>query len=102
MNSTKASFTKGFEKTADLKVRKVNDATYAKIFHETQHKSPHGSNIVMGDPKGDELKKLKKMAALPSWLHEAGGAQSKVPGQSKLGIKGLMKRRGLVVGGVLG
>lgn len=50
------------------------------------------------------LNGFAKVAGLPKWLHEApeGKSKAKVKGQSKVGLKGLMKRRGVVVGGLLG
>lgn len=47
---------------------------------------------------------FEKTAGLPSWLHESHKkiVQSKPAGQSKKGLKGMMKRRSTIVGGLCG
>jgi len=55
----------------------------------------------MSSIKTNFLKGFEKTAGLPKWIHEVEGNKP-VAGQSRKGLKGLLKRRGVVVGGLLG
>jgi hypothetical protein len=58
----------------------------------------------MRQTKNNFLNGFEKTAGLPKWLHESNErvVNSRPAGQSKKGLKGMMKRRGVVVGGLCG
>jgi hypothetical protein len=54
--------------------------------------------------KNSFVEGLTKTAGFPKWLHESNEriVGSRPAGQSGKGLKSMMKRRGLLVGGALG
>jgi hypothetical protein len=49
----------------------------------------------MSSTKTDFSKGFAKTAGLPKWLHELPHQKASVPGHSRKGVQGLLKRRGV-------
>lgn len=56
----------------------------------------------MNSLKSSFTKGFTKTAGLPKWLHEMPATKAKIKGESKIGLKGLLKRRGSLIGAVGG
>ena len=49
----------------------------------------------MSSTKSSFLKGFRKTAGLPQWLHQLPANKAPVKGQSRVGLKALLKRRGI-------
>jgi hypothetical protein len=92
---------------------KAYQALFPKGKRMTEGKALRRGNLAASESPFDSLrsneklrkalnKKIEKTAGFPKWLHETPGSKAKIKGESKKGLKGMMKRRGVLVGAVGG